>query len=973
MLERTFKNNNDAADFYYYEWGVNTIPFDTKLRRPVLRSFKEHLDNPIPEFLFIDWKEEGKFDKGFNIVCGNAPHGKYSRYYLIGIDIDKERGIEEFCKRNGKETTLQELGNVTVVEQHKDDLTRAHIYYFSPFPFPSKSADSILGIEIKGEHMMITPTPNIHHKNGCPHQIIGNKKIPVILTHDQSIELLRHIDYLCLQYDLKYLEKSNSNKITPKIRAMIKSLSINNDITLNQGERHLGLLSIADSLLIIHYHSKKERKIKIDKLQGFLSKINVELCKPEPLPQNEVDNIWKSALEFTERNKEKYKQGKKYYDDDNNEQTELKEGHQSAAEFLIKLIQNNTNNFQLFKDQYNIAYAIVNIKDHFEILSIEGTRYKRYLSKLYYDICDGKIANAETINSVVQILQATAEFEGKTIPLHLRVAWSENKDAIYYDLTDEKRRCIKITKGDGWIIVENQLTVLFTRHPHHLPQVEPTHFYHEKIFDEFINSINIKNEKYKLLIKVYIITLLIPDISHPILLPHGEKGSAKSTLQKKIKLIIDPSILNILTINNDKTEFIQQLSHNWLAFYDNVRYEPRWLSDESCKASTGIASSKRKLYTDDEDKIYNYKRCLSFSGIIVIFTEPDILDRSIKIELERIDDKVNIPEEKILANLKQQLPQLLGYIFDTLSKAIQVKDSLSLDRLPRMADFALWGEAIARVIGYKPLEFLDAYYQNIGESNIEVIESDGFADTLIKLFNSYNSEICWISSPKIFINKIKEYAEKNDIDTSKFPKSTNSLTRRLRKIKSNLRDGLGIEVTIERITSGKGNKNLFNTTLVKIRKTSPVSPTSPIDKYYEEKITKDIGDINTTISSIANESKISPIKNEQLRGQITRDTEKTGDTGDTGDDLGIVWGRPKSSVKYFNETLQVKIEKYLQSGKTLKCHQENCNTKEYTSLKDYNAHCHSKHPKQPMYPDLSLIESMKLNSHGNPWENGDDK
>ena len=45
-----------------------------------------------------------------------------------------------------------------------------------------------------------------------------------------------------------------------------------------------------------------------------------------------------------------------------------------------------------------------------------------------------------------------------------------------------------------------------------------------------------------------------------------------------------------------KHEFIQQLSHNYLCFYDNVRHEPRWLSDEVCRAITGGASTKRKLY-----------------------------------------------------------------------------------------------------------------------------------------------------------------------------------------------------------------------------------------------------------------------------------------------------------------------------------------------------------------------------------------
>ena len=89
-------------------------------------------------------------------------------------------------------------------------------------------------------------------------------------------------------------------------------------------------------------------------------------------------------------------------------------------------------------------------------MSIEGNKFESYLSKLYYDNCGKKTANAEAINNAKRTLGAKAIFEGQTIPLHLRVAWSnsENKESIYYDMTDEKRRCIKITKGNGWKIVE---------------------------------------------------------------------------------------------------------------------------------------------------------------------------------------------------------------------------------------------------------------------------------------------------------------------------------------------------------------------------------------------------------------------------------------------------------------------------------------------------------------------------------------
>lgn len=72
-----------------------------------------------------------------------------------------------------------------------------------------------------------------------------------------------------------------------------------------------------------------------------------------------------------------------------------------------------------------------------------------------------------------------------------------------------------------------------------------------------------------------------------------------------VKSLVVPSKPELLSIHNDMNEFIQQMPHNYVPFYDNVKNIPKWLSDEACKAVTGIGQTKRKLYTDDEDIVTN--------------------------------------------------------------------------------------------------------------------------------------------------------------------------------------------------------------------------------------------------------------------------------------------------------------------------------------------------------------------------------
>ena len=108
-----------------------------------------------------------------------------------------------------------------------------------------------------------------------------------------------------------------------------------------------------------------------------------------------------------------------------------------------------------------------------------------------------KLLIQRPINSAVSQLEAKSFFEGPTIPLHLRTAWSNNheKDAIYYDMSDEKNRCVKIIP-DGWTILDNQTDILFRRYHHQIPQIEPTFVDsldgQDDVFEQFMTLLNLK-------------------------------------------------------------------------------------------------------------------------------------------------------------------------------------------------------------------------------------------------------------------------------------------------------------------------------------------------------------------------------------------------------------------------------------------------------------------------------------------------
>ena len=133
---------NEWADFWYDDIGVNIIPANTK-EKETYENWSQWQDKPIPDGLHEQRKKNGEYNKGIAIVTGQIWRGKNKGKYLNGIDCDNKKAIEEICTKDGKTISLQELAKWTIVEQHKDNPDKAHIYIISTRPFKNKSTTAI--------------------------------------------------------------------------------------------------------------------------------------------------------------------------------------------------------------------------------------------------------------------------------------------------------------------------------------------------------------------------------------------------------------------------------------------------------------------------------------------------------------------------------------------------------------------------------------------------------------------------------------------------------------------------------------------------------------------------------------------------------------------------------------------------------------------------------------------------------------
>ena len=440
---------------------------------------------------------------------------------------------------------------------------------------------------------------------------------------------------------------------------------------------------------------------------------------------------------------------------------------ESQADLLVKIaIESGADFFHTPTDEQFITFSS---GSHRENWAIRSRAARRWITNKFYT-ATGKAPNSEAMHSALNVLEARAACDGEQQEVYLRAGWHDG--AIYYDLADKEWRVVKIDHN-GWEIVDES-PLPFRRYSNNLAQSEPERGGHLSAIWDFIN---IKNDRDRRLVIYWLITAFIPDIPRPMLVTHGDQGATKSTACKVLLSLVDPSATPCLR-TKDGGELVQGLAHRFATVLDNVSSLPVWLSDLLCCAITGDGFTKRQLFTDDDDFIYSYRRALLFNGINVAISKPDLLDRSLLIQLERPDNSTRRKEQELWKGFFLKRPHILGAIFDRLSIAIRNYDRVEVTGLPRMADFAQWAMAASNAT-----EFLADYNVNVSRQNSEAIAESVVATVLLNWLTGKKE---WAGRPHELHAQLKNHLSSMQIDGKQFPAAPAWLTRKLKEIRPNL-------------------------------------------------------------------------------------------------------------------------------------------------------------------------------------------
>jgi len=465
---------------------------------------------------------------------------------------------------------------------------------------------------------------------------------------------------------------------------------------------------------------------------------------------------------------------------------------------------------RIFRGSDNRFYAQVPVGDHHEIYELGSASFERWLNRAFRQDRQA-LPTLENINRLVRASEADAAAMGSTEPVWVRVAAGGGQTvlqsdsnqhvpepvaaagdggAVYFlDLGDSSGDAVEIRPGRCRIVTRPPVSFWRPRGLRPLP---------EPRWDGSINELkkytNVTDADFPLLV-AWMTAALRPVGPYPILVLSGDQGSAKSTMARLARRLIDPNAAVLRALPASQRDFMIEAHNSWVLAYDNVSTIPTSLSDSLCRVATGGGFSTRSLHSNDEETLFDVKRPVILTGIDEISHRGDLIDRCVFLHLPSISDERRRLESALWADFEADYPRLLGALLTAVSEGLLMLPQVDLPALPRMADFAQWGEAVGLGLGLPPGAFLTEYNANRRAASVAVLEDCPVAEALRRMMDGARDT--YRGTASMLLEGLGSMTPAEITRSAQWPKTPRAFSCLLRRIAPQLRL-VGIHVRFDR-------------------------------------------------------------------------------------------------------------------------------------------------------------------------------
>ena len=343
---------------------------------------------------------------------------------------------------------------------------------------------------------------------------------------------------------------------------------------------------------------------------------------------------------------------------------------------------------------------------------IDDDNLKAYIRKFVLPDIEEKASVTELIQDVKDEILLW-DNPDRVAPRY-RTAGTLRQGLIEYDLNNFDRQYVKVTPN-GWKVSSSHKAKFLKRNTLG-SQVCPVHT-DKNLIDLLKPLVNTDRDSLVLfacwLAQAFCVGL------HSALLIMAEQGSGKSVTTKLARRVVDPSSLKAEAMPTKKDDLFVMLSNSYFVALDNTDELSKEISDIFCVAITGATIAKRKLYTTNELGVFELNNAVVLNGLDIMPSQSDLASRCLLLKLKHIDEQSRKTESELEDIFIDNLPEILGAIFNALSGAMKVIKTLSPKRLPRMAEPYKELLAIAIALGIPHSEFERIYFENLAEIDKE--------------------------------------------------------------------------------------------------------------------------------------------------------------------------------------------------------------------------------------------------------------
>ena len=229
-----------------------------------------------------------------------------------------------------------------------------------------------------------------------------------------------------------------------------------------------------------------------------------------------------------------------------------------------------------------------------------------------------------------------------------------------------------------------------------------------------------------------------------------------------------------------------------------------WLSDSFCRLATGGGHAARRLYSDDDEILFDAQCPVILNGIEQVVTREDLADRAMFITLGPITPGNRIPERELLTNFEKDRAAIFGALLQMIAFGLRALPGIMPPELPRMADFAMW--AIACEGAEWPRGTFEKAYRSNREKTVEaVIDADPVAaavhELMTRTMQTMRTEVRaderaypeWTGTASDLLATLRNIATEVAQKDGAWPKTANLLSNRLTRAIPFLRER-GIQI-----------------------------------------------------------------------------------------------------------------------------------------------------------------------------------